>query len=292
MWSESAAAWRVSLTVPAPAQDLFEAALQQLKGAILAEPPKAGMLRLEAYCATPPDRARLVAGLSAAAASAGVDVPTPEVESLTAADWVAESQRALPPVRAGCFYICGSHIADPPPAGAIAIRIDAGLAFGTGLHESTRGCLHALTGLVKRRRVRRALDMGCGSGILAIAAAKLWACPVVAVDNDRCAVQVARENGRKNGVAALVAAAYGNGYRSDAAARLAPYDLIVANILAAPLCAMARDLKRSLNPGGVAVLSGLLASEQARVLARHRAQGFRLEQRICLDKWVTLVLAG
>jgi ribosomal protein L11 methyltransferase len=288
------AGWSLALEVPAAALPIFEAALGTLGGALVigvADDESAiGPIPFRLYLTGRPNRAEVAALLASAAAAAEVAVPAFEVEALPELDWVAESQRALPPIRVGCFYIHGSHEPGPTPAASIPILIDASAAFGTGRHESTRGCLIALSQLAKRRHFRRPLDLGCGSGVLAIAIAKLWPVPVLAADNDRTALRIARENARLNGVAHRLRCVASDGYRSAVVIRGAPYDLIVANILAAPLAAMAGDLAGSLAPGGVAVLSGLLAGQQRAVLAPHRRRGLRLKQGILLGDWATVVV--
>jgi len=286
-----ASAWCLRLAVPAPALPLFEAALGRLGGAVVTDalgPDERVPVTL--FLDREPEPAAVTALLGAAAAAAGTAVPDWQAEALPETDWVAESHRALPAIRAGRFWLYGSHVAEAPPAGAIAIRIDAGQAFGTGRHETTRGCLLALLDLARQGRPERPLDMGCGSGILAIAMARLWRLPVIAVDSDADAVRLARANARDNGVGPLVSARLGDGYRAPGLARAGPYDLIVANILAGPLCAMAGDLARRLRPGGRAVLSGLLGHQARAVLARHRAAGLVPLRRYPLGEWTTLVL--
>jgi ribosomal protein L11 methyltransferase len=209
-------------------------------------------------------------------------------------DWLAENRRAFPPLRIGRFLVHGSHWPGPDrrggrPAGAIAIEIDAATAFGTGEHPSTRGCLLALDSLARRRRFERPLDIGTGSGILAIAAAKRLRRPVLASDVDCAAARVAAHHVRRNGLAGRVRVVCAPGYRSRALRR-ARYDLIFANILARPLALMARDLGRAIRPGGIAVLAGLLKRQEALVLAAHRAQGLALERRLVIDGWSTLIL--
>jgi ribosomal protein L11 methyltransferase len=204
-------------------------------------------------------------------------------------DWLAENRRAFPPVRIGRFFVHGSHRKGPAPAGMIALEIDAATAFGTGEHPSTRGCLLALDALARRRRFRRPLDIGTGSGVLAIAAAKLLHRRVLASDVDCAAVRVAAHHVRRNGLARGVRLLCAPGYRSRAVGR-ARYDLVFANILARPLALMARDLGRAIMPGGVAVLAGLLTRQEAFVLAAHRAQGLALERRLVIDGWSTLIL--
>jgi ribosomal protein L11 methyltransferase len=206
-------------------------------------------------------------------------------------DWVAESQRLLPAFRAGRFFVHGSHFTGTAPPGAWTLEIDAGAAFGTGRHETTLGCLIALDRLRRRGRFGRVLDMGCGTGILALAAARAGARTVLAVDNDPVAVRVARENARLNGLSGRMRASVGDGYRRRPLARAQRrFDLVLANILSRPLQKMAPDLRRVLAPGGRAVLSGLLRHQEAEVLAAHRAQGLVLEGRLRLGAWSVLLL--
>ncbi len=246
--------------------------------------PAAEVIPIAIYLEDKPDRARVVALLAAA----GVAAPDMTIEALPDTDWVAESQKALPPIQAGPFYVYGSHVTALPLADSIPLLIDANAAFGTGRHESTEGCLVVLAALAEERRVQRALDMGCGSGILAIAIAKLWDASVLAVDNDAKAVGVAVENARINNVSLAIDARHGDGYRCAAVGLGGPYDLIVENILADAICAMAPDLSRHLAPGGVAVLSGLLAEQADQVLAAHAP--LRLKRQWRLGDWVTLVV--
>ncbi len=204
-------------------------------------------------------------------------------------DWLAENRRDFPPLRIGRFFVHGSHWQGKVPAGSIAIEIDAATAFGTGEHPSTRGCLVALDTLARRRRFRRPLDIGTGSGILAIAAAKRLRRRVLASDVDCAAVRVASHHVRRNRLVGRVRMVCAPGYRSRAVRR-SDYDLIFANILARPLALMARDLGRAIGPGGAAVLSGLLRRQEALVVAAHRAQGLAVERRIVIDGWSTLIL--
>lgn len=236
----------------------------------------------EALCETKPGVRAVRAALP--------DGATFEILSVPDKDWVSESQRQLAPIRAGRFFVHGSHFHGRPPRGTIAIEIDAGLAFGTGRHETTRGCLLALDRLARERKFSRPLDLGTGSGILAIAAARLWNVRVLASDNDRQAVAVARENARINGVADRVRVVTGSGYSARAIRENAPYDLILANILARPLVRLAPGLARHLAPRGVAVLSGLLTGQEEMVLAAHRKVGLDLIWRIRLGDWSVLAV--
>jgi ribosomal protein L11 methyltransferase len=181
-----------------------------------------------------------------------------------------------------------THRPDSPLFGRVVLRLDAGLAFGSGEHGSTRGCLLALEGVL-HRRPRRCLDLGTGSGVLAMAAAKLLRAPVLATDLEPWSVRVAAENARMNGLARRVRVRAADGWRHRIL-RGRHFDLVFANILARPLCAMARALAAHLAPGGTAILAGLLDSQAPMVLAAHRRQGLKLVRRIAVGRWTTLVL--
>lgn len=281
------------LRVPEAALPVFEAALQTLSGAVVTGAADSrGQVPVDVYLAAAPDGARLASLVATAAAAAGVPEPPVESAPLPEVDWLARAYESLPPITAGRFYVYGRHNQHlPRPPGAIAFRIEAGQAFGTGHHESTQGCLLALEGLAKRGlRVARALDMGTGSGILAFAMARLWRAPVLAADSDPVSIAICRENARVNRVARWVRPVVSRGYRSRSVRRGGPYGLICANILAEPLTAMAGDLAANLAPGGRAVLAGLLERQERRVLARHLAQGLVLSRRLRMHGWTTLVL--
>lgn len=210
------------------------------------------------------------------------------VEPLADADWLAMSLSGLPPVRAGRFFVYGAHDQGRIPANAVALRIEAGAAFGTGHHGTTVGCLLAWNDLIKSRRFDKVLDVGAGTGVLAIAAARTGARLARGTDIDAPSVRIARENAALNGARAEFVHASGLGHRRVRSA--APYDLVFANILAPPLVALAQDIRGALRPGGVAILSGLLRTQERRVLAAYRSRGFRLLRRIHRDAWATLVL--
>ena len=269
------------------------AALDEEAGAVSAfEIDEARALwRVEAYPKAPLLDAALEIRLRLAAAASGGRLIAIVEERLPERDWLSENRRAFPPLRIGRFFVYGSHWTGAIPAGAIPIEIDAATAFGTGEHPSTSGVLLALDLLARRRRFRRPLDIGTGSGILAIAAAKLLRRPVLASDVDCAAVRVAAHHVRRNGLAGQVRLVCAAGYRSRAVRRR-HYDLILANILARPLALMARDLSRALMPGGTAVLAGLLERQEALVVAAHRAQGLALQRRLVIEGWSTLIMRG
>jgi ribosomal protein L11 methyltransferase len=280
--------WTITLVVPGEAAALFQLALEPLCVAVAAE-IHGKHWRVTGYTEAPPDAAALGAALSVAAAGAGIEPPRPMLAELPETDWLAENRRSFPPVRVARFYIHRTHHDRPPGDGRIAIRLDASLAFGSGTHASTQGVLVALDALARRRRFRRILDLGTGSGILAIAAAKLWPAHIVATDIDLASVRMTRENAAANGVAARVAAHVGPGLR--AAPRRARFDLVLANIQVRPLASLAPAIRRRIGPGARVVLSGLLRDDEPEALAAYRAQGLVLEARYPRGDWVALQLA-
>jgi len=246
-----------------------------------------GRFEISALYGEAPPREALTTLIGAAADGEAVSPLT--IEELPDADWVATSQGQRGPVRARRFLVHGSHDRDKVARKRTTIEIDAGRAFGTAHHASTRGCLIALDALAKRGRPDLVLDLGTGSGILAIAAARAFDRPVVATDNDPVAVRVAADNARKASVAQQVHALHADGFAHPVLRRLNP-DLIFANLLARPLYALAPAIARALQPGGLVVLSGLTEGQAKAVEARYCGHDFVLERRILLDGWATLVL--
>ena len=256
--------------------------LESATYSIIEEDEELGLWRIDAY---PTSRAEAEALRGKLAAFAGLKVAT---ETLADADWLAMALSGLPPVRAGRFFVFGAHDLGRVPANAVKLRIEAGAAFGTGHHATTAGCLEALHGLLKARRFGRVLDVGAGSGILAIAAARTGSGLVRGADIDPASVRTARDNARINGVRARFVLADG---LADAALRAAaPYDLVFANILAAPLKRLALGIRMALKPGARAVLSGILRRQSRSVQAAYRAKGFVLERRIQREAWTILIL--
>lgn len=215
---------------------------------------------------------------------------TVEREVIPDVDWVAKSLEGLKPVRAGRFLVHGSHDRDKVRSGDIAIEIDAGQAFGTGHHGTTAGCLEVIDRVVRSRRVRNALDLGTGSGVLAIAVRKLKNIPVLATDIDPIATRVAAENVRRNGIASGIVTETAPGFHSTAFSNHGPFDLIIANILARPLIKMAPQLVTHLAPGGSVILSGILAAQRWKVLAAYNGAHLRHVRTIWRNGWVTIHL--
>lgn len=213
-----------------------------------------------------------------------------ERETLPDVDWVALSLEGLKPVRAGRFFVHGAHDRQKRRSGDLAIEIEAGLAFGTGHHGTTAGCLEMLEEVARRERPKNALDLGTGSAVLAIALAKFSHIPVLATDIDPVATRVAADNVRLNGVSSLVETATAPGFHHPVFSRRGPFDLIVANILARPLMRLAPQMARHLTPGGSIVLSGVLERQRNAVVAAYAGQKFRHIRTLEREGWVTLHL--
>jgi ribosomal protein L11 methyltransferase len=299
-------AWKIAVLIPAPAAMAFDGALSDAlvdQGLVVStvETTRDGPWRSEVYgeAADPsgPDaatRATLGEAITAAAAHAGIAAPAWDVEVLPDTDWVAENQRSFQPFRVGRFWVHPSHATDPVPADAIALRIDAGLAFGTGTHATTRGCLEAI-GALDPARIGNPVDVGTGSGILAIAMALAWRRPILGGDNDPDSITVARENAGLNGVGDLCDFHLSEGLSAPPLATHAPYDLIVANILAGPLVGLAPSFAKAATPRATLILSGLLVEQADEVVAAYQAQGFALARGIDHEAggadWRTLMLS-
>jgi len=280
--------WAIRVRLPAerPAGQVaaVEALLEPMGAALTSFEIEGGKgWSVESLCERRPAARPIQAALQA------IGAPPASIDYIAPRNWVAETQRLLAPIRAGRFFVHGAHFDGRPPRGTLPLQIEASIAFGTGRHETTRGCLLALDRLARTgRRFRRPLDLGCGSGILALAMARLWDASVLAADNDAAAVGVARENMRINGAAERVRVVKSSGFAAAALNRGAPFDLIAANILARPLCRLARGFASHLAPGGIAVLSGLMTEQEPAVIAAQERQGLQLCRRDRLGDWSVL----
>ena len=244
----------------------------------------------EAHFAQAPDEAALRTLVGAAAGDAAARALV--LETVAARDWVTASLAGLKPVSAGRFLVHGAHDRARVAAHRIGIEIEAALAFGTGHHGTTRGCLLALDAWLKRRSLARprVLDIGTGTGVLAIAAAKALRTQVIASDIDARAVAVARANARANAAGALVEVVHAGGLTARRLRERGPFDLVFANILLPPLRRLAAPIARVLAPGGRVILSGLLTTQAPAAITAYRMQGLELAASIPLDEWITLVL--
>ncbi len=293
MAEEIGGSWSARVVVPFELTEAFEQVFAGLAGVVsLYEySPDGKAWAVEGQFAEAPPRAEIAERVALAAAAAGIPEPELTLVAVPASDWLTANIASFPPLTAGRFYIHGDHITGPLPAGLLRLEVNAATAFGSGEHSSTRGCLLALDALRKRKHpCGHALDMGCGTGILAMAVAKAWAKPVLAADIDPEAVRVTRRNVRRNGVANLVTAVLSEGCGQREITRRR-YDIVCANILARPLVHMSRDLTRRLAPGGRLIVAGLLTRHESMVLGAYRAQGLRCAGRIRLKDWSTLVFA-
>ena len=293
--------WRIEIRVPRAAVGDFEAALEprcaSVSSFMLDSDDDESDWRIEGFTGAEPDREALARLFAKTAGTCGIETPKAKIQLVPPTDWLAENLIDFPPRRIGRYFIHGSHDSQgegAPPAGSVAITLDAGAAFGSGEHPSTAGCLMALDRLARGRSFRRPLDMGCGSGILTLAMAGTWKAPVVACDIDPEAVHVTARNAKNNGRITdggrRVRAVHGPGYRTPAVQGGGPYDLICANILTRPLCHMAKDAARLLDRPGVILLSGLVERDAMRVIQRHRAHGLSLIRTLTLSGWITIVM--
>ncbi len=290
-FNESPVCWRIDLIAPTLNSAIFEDILERHCAVVSSFLiPSDNRSRLQGISETLLNKNILYTELSEMASLLGVDISNVDVTPMKSRDWVADNLAEFPPIRVGRYYMYGSHIKGAVPSEAIGIRLNAGPAFGTGEHATTEGCLKAFDRLAKQgKRYNKILDMGCGSGILSIAAAKTWRLKIIACDIDPRAVQVASENAQVNGVQSLVFTQAGNGYETPIVKAEAPYDMIVSNILANPLCEMASALVKCLQPKGSVILSGFLTVDSRRVMANYIQFGLIFTTQINVNGWVTLI---
>ncbi|SHK02265.1 [LSU ribosomal protein L11P]-lysine N-methyltransferase [Bradyrhizobium lablabi] len=268
--------------------DLLTESFFEGQAAIAAFEGSGGRWDITAHFAQAPDETsirelvRLAAGDEAAR-----DIAFDTVETK---DWVKATLEELVPVRAGRFIVHGHHDRAKIPPNKLGIEIEAALAFGTGHHGTTRGCLLLLDSVLKAHRPRRVLDLGTGTGVLAIAAAKARHRGVLASDIDRLSAQVAGDNSRLNGAGNLVRTVHATGFSAPEFAKHGPFDLVLANILANPLRAMATPMVRHLAPSALVILSGLLPHQAQGVIAAYRARGVLLLRQLRIEGWSSLLL--
>ncbi|HEV7265433.1 MAG TPA: 50S ribosomal protein L11 methyltransferase [Falsiroseomonas sp.] len=278
--------------LPEEAVPAFEAALQTVcRSVSLFRDEATDTWRVEGVRPQGSGAEELAGALALAAMVTGTDAAL-QSAPVEAEGWLARTVASFPEAEiGGGFVIRPTHVPPRATHGRTVLTLDAGIAFGSGEHASTQGCLIAFARVARDRRpMRRVLDLGTGSGILAMAAAKRRRRRVLATDIEPWSVRVAEQNARINGVAALVRARLADGWRERHVRAGRPYDLVFANILARPLCAMASDLAQGLAPGGTAILAGLLGTQVRMVLAAHRRQGLVLERALPVGAWTTLVL--
>lgn len=287
--------YRLRLTADAETMDVFADALGSTLDpeatAVAQWEESEGVWLVEAYYDHAPDLAALTNLIAGTAATNGIAAPSISLGPVEERDWVRESLKHLKPIQAGRFLLYGSHDRDQRKPCRINLEIDAGLAFGTGHHGTTLGCLQALTDLLKITQPRRILDLGCGTGILAIAAAKHTRNRVLASDIDPVATHTTRENAKRNAARSLIKTVTATGLHHIEIKRQAPFDLVLANILAGPLVALAPGIAGVVSQKGKIILSGLLHRQERRIIAAYRTQGIILERRIRIDEWSTLILS-
>ena len=277
--------WQLRFSAPRrlveAAEPLFEAALSVAR-------VRAGdgseRWVLEALFDGRPAAAPIEAGLAVAAEALGLAPPAIDIARLEPHNWLAENRAALTEIEVGRFRIVPEHRRnEAPPSHRLDLYVDAGPAFGSGRHETTQGCLRLLEEIARERRPQRILDLGAGSGILALAAAQLWKRPVIATDVDPVAVRTVRANAVRNASLPRIDARCGPGL--GPVRRERPFDLVMANILAGPLAGLATDMRGAVARRGLLILSGILSDQENRVLCRYRAAGFRLERRLVTGSW-------
>jgi ribosomal protein L11 methyltransferase len=253
--------------------------------------PIAETFIVEGYSKKQPDLKLIERELQTLAALLAIPQPIIQAyQPVDHQDWLQVCYQQLAPRTVGSYYIYGSHDKDIIiTAGLIPLQIDAATAFGSGEHQTTSGCLTAISDLSRQHQVQNILDMGCGSGILAIAAAKIWpSATVMAADNDPESVRVTAYNSHLNNVS--IQTLHSEGFANPVIHQHSPYNLVIANILAKPLCHMAKDMRQALAFKGFIILSGLLERQQEEVLNCYQPQGLALVKIYNIENWITLVL--
>lgn len=293
-FAQPEALWQLTFRAPMESAFALSEAFEEeaLSTATFEDPSAPHIWLVHALFDRAPEESALKEKIATLAAQFETVITDYTVTAVQQEDWQRSLAQDFPPLSIGRFFVHGAHVKHLKPRHMKGLQVEAGMAFGSGEHATTSGCLLAIHLLAKRRKFRNILDMGCGSAILAVGAERCWPrAPILAVDIDVVSVRVSNENIALNAARKTVRALVGDGYAAASVKRRAPYDLILANILARPLVKFSHALAKNLAPGGVAVLSGLLATQEDMVLAAHRRQGLKLVRRIVKDGWSTLVLS-
>ena len=291
--TETLTQYQTVIVIPEKAVPYFERALDPYAVALMASlietGPDKNKWKMEAIFDGKPEENVLDVTIAIAAMSAQIDEPDWDLLPVPKKNWLRENLLEFPPLKLGRYYIYGSHIENPKiPEGMVPLQIDAATAFGSGEHATTQGCLQAFEDVLKINKPKKILDMGCGSGILSMAAAKVLGNKVQidAVDIDPESVRVTSENIRINKVDKNIKVFQSTGYEKITDT----YDLVFANILARPLMEMAPDLCKHLNNGGLAILSGFLNGQKSWVLKAHEEAGLEFVQSYKIKEWSTAIV--
>jgi len=268
--------------------DLLTESFFEAQAVIAAFEGPGGRWHITVHFAEPPDQTSIRELVGIAAGDEAAQAVA--FDTVEARDWVRATLDQLVPVRAGRFVVHGRHDREKVAPNRLGIEIEAALAFGTGHHGTTRGCLELLDDVLKAYRPRRVLDLGTGTGVLAIAAAKALRIGLLASDIDPLSVRVARDNARLNGVGDRVTTIRATGFSAPQFARRGPFDLVLANILANPLRQMATPMAKHLAPSALVILSGLLPPQAQSVIAAYRSRGLVLERHIQVEGWSSLLM--
>ena len=277
--------WRIRLTADTVTAKGYAEALEAFCPTVSwVDTYEEGVVEVEGILEEEPNRAAVMAALMAA----HQPVPPVEIELLPPLDWLQMSYQSFPPKTLGRYWIHGSHIQERHPAGLWPLMIDAATAFGSGEHPTTAGCLGAIERIYKRQKFVNVLDMGTGSGILAIAAVRAGRSRMTAIDIDPESIRVTRNHARGNKILPHFRLQAGAGYKTPLVHQNAPYDLILCNILARPLCQMSAEAGRVIKQGGTIILAGLLNTQARMVINAYRRQGFALVKQVKKEEWSIL----
>ncbi|MBK18538.1 MAG: hypothetical protein CMM52_06855 [Rhodospirillaceae bacterium] len=292
MNTELSDSWQIIFYIADKAHlSIFETALSPLvDGISMDQDASSKGRRIVGFCSVEPEFDEVDSRVRISAAAAGIDAPKVDIETVAATDWVSLYQQRTPPVTIGNFFIYPAHYKDPLPSDKIAITLEAGLAFGTGEHQTTEGCLRNLESLAASGYVvRKAIDVGCGSAILAIGLSRLWPdASVFACDIDSTAIETASENISINGCEKVVAVIQSDFYEAPRILDAAPFDLIVANILAGPLISSAAETAKQLSNNGRLILSGILKDQTTEVIDAYERAGLIVIEQDFVDEWATI----